>query len=441
MKLFGINLGKGSPQGPSITPTDREWVNLNFQWLLTVLGKPARDQITISEQHFPHVFGTKDIEVENLISDCAFQLGLDRALFSYAIYEDIRDTEGIPYALTGRPQDCELLFDEEKGRYVLVIARDILKHPNWLIATACSQFSKAKLDEKGLKYETASDTDLFLYLAATYLGYGIIIGQNLFDQGRFADSAWETKWAHKADIPAPVLAYALAAFAKLRNDPNPAWKETLPPYLKKEFSASQKLLIGSDDTFDIKQAETISLEELFSEGAEYARSGDFENAISTFQSCINLPATYYTKAIIYNNIGYFKQRLGDHAGSIPHFEKALDYNPNEAYANDNLGLAWIMTGYPDKGFEYLEKAIQTKENDSAYSFRNRAMYFQMKGENSKAEEFFQKAFETGKPVDLLDFFYGRFLISLGDREGGIKHIRRSAALGEAEGIAELQRIL
>jgi tetratricopeptide (TPR) repeat protein len=408
-----------------------------------VFGKPSGDQITISEKHFPLTFGDKEIKIGNLISDCVDQLGLDRHLFSYEIYEDIRDISGIPYSLAGRPHDCDLMFNPETGKYVLVIARNILKYPNWLIATTCYQFSKAKLDKRGAEYETTTDTNLFLYLAATYLGYGVIIGQNLIDQGRFSDSVWETKWVHKADIPGPVLAYALAAFAKMRDIEKPEWEELLPADIKKEFAACLKLLNESDEyTFDLEQEEeTDRFEELYNEGNELYSSGDIERAISTLQICATLSAPHHRKTWAHNNIGYYKQILGDYESSIPDFENALQCDPDNGYANDNLGLAWIMAGDPDKGLYYLEKAIQTGNNHPSYSLRNMAMYFHVKGQYAKAEEYFQKAFERGKPVDLLDFFYGRFLVSIGDRERGIEYIRKSAEIGEPEGIEALKRIL
>lgn len=206
MKLFGIKLGKGSSGRPSIKEDDKEWVNEKFRWLVRVFSLPETDQISLSEAHFPRVFQDKEMKVESLLSDCANHLGLDPALFSYDIFHDIRDTSGIPYTFADKLRDCFLYFDETKGKYVLVLANNIFRHPKWLITSTCYQISKVKLIQKGVSHDTASGIPLFLYLAATYFGYGVIIAQNLIHSGRFADSMWERKWNYKADIPAPVLA-------------------------------------------------------------------------------------------------------------------------------------------------------------------------------------------------------------------------------------------
>jgi tetratricopeptide (TPR) repeat protein len=442
MKLFERNSRKGKTGKPSITEPDRLWVDDNLRWLLRLFGRPGSNQITISEKYFPQVFGEKEIKIENLISDCANHLGLDPHLFSYEIYEDIRDTEGLPYALAGRPRDCDLLFDEESGKYVLAVAKNVFNYPNWLIAASCQQFSKAKLVQRGVKYDKIADANVFLYLAAVYFGFGVIIAQSLIDMGVSTDTMWETKWTHVADIPGPVIAYALAAVAKIRNEENPDWGKLLPADVRKEFSACIKSLNeSSEDIFGLKQIDdAIAYKQLMNTAHAYNISGDFSQAVATYEKTLSLSITDMQKSNAFNGIGYNKLRLGDHRGSISDFENSVRYNPNYGYANDNLGFALIMTGEQEKGLEYLNKAIQTGNNHNSYSLRNRALYFQVTGDIGKAKEFFQKAFDTNKPVDLLDFYYGKFLMSIGDIERGIKHIQKSADLGEPEGIEEIKRL-
>jgi Tfp pilus assembly protein PilF len=92
-----------------------------------------------------------------------------------------------------------------------------------------------------------------------------------------------------------------------------------------------------------------------------------------------------------------------------------------------------MTGELELGLSYLEKAIQTDNNNAAYSFRNKALYYQKKGDNVSAEEYFQKAYEMETPVDLLDYFYGLFLIAQGRIDEGREYLQLSADAGEREG--------
>jgi len=442
MKLFGINIGSNKPSELRITSADREWVESNFQWLVKVFGHPRKDQISISEKYFPQTFSSKEINIENLIADCCNQLELDRDLFSYEIYEDIRDNSNMPYAFEGYPIDCFLHYDEKSGKYLIVLAKSIFKHPNWLIASICYELVRARLIQSKVEYDTGEDTNLFLYLASVYFGYGVIIGQNLSNIGRSMDAIWETKWSYIADIPYPVLAYALATFARLQNNLAPSWKDLLAQEIKTEFDLSIEYIGKSNnELFDARQINNaLNADKLFELADIQYQSKEISKAISTLQKIVFLTDDNMLKADVYNNIGYYKLRLGQYEKSISDFQNALNLDPNYGYANDNLGFAFIMIGELDKGKNHLDRAIKTGNNDDAYSFRNMALYYQKKGDFEASERFFQMAFDKQSHVDLLDFFFGQFLIEKGDDKKGSKHIQISADIGEPEGIELLRKI-
>ena len=69
-----------------------------------------------------------------------------------------------------------------------------------------------------------------------------------------------------------------------------------------------------------------------------------------------------------------------------------------------------------------------------------ALYFQKKGDRKSAEDYFQKAFSMESPVDLLNYFYGQFLMENGDKKKGLEYIRVSADNREIEGIELLKKM-
>jgi len=68
------------------------------------------------------------------------------------------------------------------------------------------------------------------------------------------------------------------------------------------------------------------------------------------------------------------------------------------------------------------------------------LYYQWKGDIELAETYFKKAFKLNTPVDLLDYFYGKFLIEKGDNKNGINHIQVSANIKEPEGMELLEKL-
>ena len=236
MKLFGKNFG--SKKAPQIKAIDREWVEGNFQWLVSVLGQPKLEQISITDKWFPKTFKARQFSIDNLILDFCNQLNLNPTQFDYAIRKDIRDTSGIPYALKNNSIDCFIHFDKKTDKYRIELANNILKHPNWMLSALSYEFSKVKLIESKVVFDTGNDTNVFIYLAAVFFGYGFIIGNNLIDIGTKRDGFWVKNWNYAAQIPYQIMAYALAVFAKNQNNDNPDWKNELPKNIQKEFDLS-----------------------------------------------------------------------------------------------------------------------------------------------------------------------------------------------------------
>ena len=144
---------------------------------------------------------------------------------------------------------------------------------------------------------------------------------------------------------------------------------------------------------------------------------------------------------IYNFIGYAYLRIQEYEKSIPSFQKALEINPGYGYANDNLGLAFIMSGNLESGKFYLNTASKTDNNEDAYSYRNFALYHQKRKEYEQAEAYFQKAFSSIKTsVDLLEYFYAQFLFEIGEKENGIKYLKMAVDKGEPEAIKLMNTI-
>ncbi len=183
-----------------------------------------------------------------------------------------------------------------------------------------------------------------------------------------------------------------------------------------------------------------NVKKLLKKAYNYYQLGEFSKAIDILRKIILLTDDNEIQSIAYHNIGYYKIRLGEFENSIPNFEKALTLNPNCRYANDNLGFALIMSGELEKGKQYIDKAMLSGRNDQAYSYRNLAIYYQKKGEFDVAKSYFMKAFDLNTPVDLLDYYYGQFLIQIGNKEKGLEHIKMSADLGEREGLAYFNRM-
>lgn len=437
MKLFGINFGSEKPK-LQITPSDQEWVEESMLWFARHFCPTASNQVMFSPEYFPKTLSEKTIQVNHLISDFCQQLGLDENRFSSRIFEDVRDGEDMPYATQGPGLDCLLEHDSEAGTYTLSFSKSVLTRPRMLINHVCREMTRAKAMECQIDQEL--NLSVVLNLAAVHLGFGVLLAQNHSDIGMRSENGWDTKWSYTTDLPEPILAYALAIFARMTDNTSPSWKKELPSEFKAEF----ELALVHVQSLSFEQPETPAANNLLPADRQFNlamhdySSGNIEQAIAGLERIKPDPDDKELQLIVLNNLGYYKYRLGDFEASIPHFKAALEIDPYFGFALDNLGLVLILLGELDAGMSYLKKAVSSGSNDPAYTARNLALYYQSVGDNKSAEIHFQKAFNNLRPVDLLDFYYGQFLLATGDREQGLQYMELSADSGEREGIAFLE---
>lgn len=185
----------------------------------------------------------------------------------------------------------------------------------------------------------------------------------------------------------------------------------------------------------------LKANDLFDQSFNESKNGDFESAIGTLQKIVYLTDDKQMKADVYNNIGYYQLRIGEYEKSIPNFQKALQLDPDFGFAHDNLGYAFLLTGQVEEGKRQLDRALETGNNDAAYSYRNLALYYSAKNEPEKAEHNFRLAFDYKTiPVDLLEFHYANFLIHQGETKKGMEYLEEAVKKGEQEAIKQMSEI-
>jgi Tfp pilus assembly protein PilF len=410
MKILGFALSSNNGRF-KISDTDKQWVESNFKWLIQVYGYPNRmeEPVLFNPQSFPTVLAAKEVTVDNVITDLCVLFGLSRDVITFELHTDIRDFN-IPYGMEGKISECEA--ELKKGAHKLHILKSAQKVPEHLLHRMIVEFIRIRLSESEVEFDAGGDdTGLFLYLAGIYFGFGVILAQNLYHTGRAADGMWEIKWNYGSPMPEVVMAFSLATYANISGENNPKWKE--------EFKSDFRALLDGALEFvkanpnDLYDEAEVKSNDLFNLSNEQIDNHDYEGAVATLQKILFLTEDYTLKADVYNNIGYYSLLTKNYQQGISNFRKALALGPDYGFANDNLGYALIMNGELEEGWSYLEKAMQTGNNDPAYTHRNMALYYQRKKQFELAEEFFQKAFAAGTPVDLLDYHYGEFLLEQG----------------------------
>ncbi|HEY3404738.1 MAG TPA: tetratricopeptide repeat protein, partial [Ohtaekwangia sp.] len=424
---------------------DRLWVEDNFRWLISVFGYPYRhdEQMLVSAKHFPNTFRSDKVVIENTIRDLCNLLQIPEGIVTFETITDIRDAQGVPYELEGKPFETDLVV--VNGNYKIVIANSLRSHPKRLFYDIIYEFIRIKLHHSNVPFDsgtgddTGNDTALFIYLAGIYFGFGVLLSQNLKDTGVVNDGFWETKWSYISDMPDEVMAFGLATYATLIEQDGSAWIDSLPRGLKTQFEKAMAYLREHPSPlYDRNELEATAL---FRKSDDQYAKNEFEEAVSSLQRVLFLTKDESVRTNVFNNLGYYNLRLKNYTQSVSYFRNAIQLLPEYGYANDNLGYALIQLVQLEEGKEWLDKALRTGNNDIAYTYRNLALYHQAKGELDDAENYFTKAFAAETvPVDLLEYHYAEFLFQKGEQKKGLLYLHKAVEKGEPEAVEKMKTI-
>lgn len=419
-----------------ITDLDREWVDDNFKYLIDIFGYPLGqfEQFELNDQYFPLLFSTEDPELANLIEDLRELLTLQGVKIVFETREDIRSLNNVPYLVDGELFESELVFLDEG--YKIVVAKDLLGHIPRLVYAFIIEFIRIRLIESGIEEEGEEEGDdsyLFNFIAGVYFRFGVILSQNLNILEYTSNAGWDTKRAYTSPMQIEVMTYMLGLYAMIINDSEPAWKKGFSKEFNLDFKEVVNFLEKNGEGL-IKSRE-LEANNLHIESDEAFKSGEFEKAIELLHKVLFLTEDDYLKSTAFNNIGYYYSRSHNYEKGILNLKKAIALEPYNAYAYDNLGFCHIQLGALEEGKVYLDKAFKLADNDMSYSYRNLALYHFYKEELDEAGLNFQKSFDhIDVSVDLLEFFYAKYLLAIKDEVNAMKYLKLAVEKEEIEAL-------
>ena len=113
----------------------------------------------------------------------------------------------------------------------------------------------------------------------------------------------------------------------------------------------------------------FSAQDLFTLGVSFHQRGEYQEAMARYGRAIELnPQDAYA----YNNRGVAKNALGDHQGAIADFDNAIERNSQFAHAYNNRGVAKSDSGDHQGAVADFDKAIEL-DPEYAEAYNNRGI--------------------------------------------------------------------
>ncbi|MEM6348790.1 MAG: tetratricopeptide repeat protein [Bacteroidota bacterium] len=427
---------------PAISSEDKHWVESNTEWLMMLLGNPRQEplQFLIDESSFPETITKGKIEPYTLLTDICKLLYIPVDHVQIQWISDLRESRDIPFAYEGGFESGLVLSsDLEVAPHQICLAAHLRKQESRLLFCLICECLRVRMAAAKGWDEAHEDGEAFLYLVGIYLGFGLLMAYSMDEVGSREDGFWIYRWSYTSPMPREVFAYAMALHAHIAKQKTPVWAANLPVDILKEFEICLAHLKKNpsklkDDNYNFPQENFWRLVVMADE--QYSKN-EFEQGVNLLYQALDFMRSPEERCHCYNNLGYFKLRLGLFESAINDFAQAQKADPQFAYAYDNMGFAYIQNGDPETGKRYVDKAMSLEGNHDGYSYRNLALYFQALGDYPQARQYFQSAISLGSAVELLHYFYGELLILAGDKAKAKLCFEISAQNGEPEGEAAL----
>jgi hypothetical protein len=240
--MFGLK-----PKLP-VTDEERLWVEDGFRRLGRMLGWSRMQNARVilpTDEFFPDAYEPDESGLRALFLRVCGYMGVNPSGVELDIFPDSSEhLEDLP-AYSYRSNDAAgLHFGADEGALPLVAVKSsLLKDPLAMVATIAHELGHVILLGGGHMSRGAEDMEPMTDLVAIYLGLGVFTANSARRFQQFQDDrrqGWSMK--HLGYLPETVFGYALAWFARLRDEARPPWVAHLNTNLKVYFRQSTEWL-------------------------------------------------------------------------------------------------------------------------------------------------------------------------------------------------------
>jgi len=232
------------PKWP-VNEEEKAWVEQRTLWLVEQFGRQRLNEIRVvlpTPEFFPDGYDGDEPSVQAILDRVCGYLRVDAARVELAFYSEA----GRPHLIDehGRPTGGTAGLYEEGEKSTIWVEASQLDDPTALVATLAHELSHVLLlGERRIDPET-DDMEQVTDLLTVFLGFGIFTANTTVRESYEDGGNWH-RWqiGRQGYLTQCVLGYALAFFAWLRGESDPAWAKYLRPDVRSPFRNGLRFLI------------------------------------------------------------------------------------------------------------------------------------------------------------------------------------------------------
>lgn len=136
------------------------------------------------------------------------------------------------------------------------------------------------------------------------------------------------------------------------------------------------------------------------------------------------------KASLLSTLGYIAEQQGDDTRAIEQYRRAIELQPEDSVAQNNLAMLMIKTGRDAQAALKYARAAHKASPDSALVLGTYACALQNAGKQKEAGKVLPRAVQLNLRDAWLRYFYGKHLLVTGDKKKARIHLEGALVLDE-----------
>jgi|SRR5215831_1146319 len=225
----------------------KSWIEKSSSWLVKLLDV-SLDQVTVilpNEEFFPDVYRAREEDVEALLGRVCAYMGVGRERLTLEIFSDEhRELRHLLPIFESRGRGAAGQYENvEEGSITIRLSANNLNDPMSLVATIAHELGHVLLLADAKVARDRKDQEFLTDLVTVLLGLGVFTANSAFKFRQWSGGfkqGWESK--RLGYLTEPMFGYALAWFARARQEKNPAWAQYLEGDARHYFKSSMRYL-------------------------------------------------------------------------------------------------------------------------------------------------------------------------------------------------------
>ena len=237
-----------TPKCP-VEAEDKVWIEESMLWLIEEFGADTLRDVTVvlpTDEFFPDPFSEDEDDVQALVNRVCGYMGADPGRIELEFFTDQnrRLQRSLPsFESSGSGVAGHYL--KRRGKFVVSLESSQVSDPLFLVATVAHELGHVRLVGEGRLHAGYDDHEFLTDLLTVFFGLGIFTGNSAFRFRQWAEG-WQTE--RLGYMTEEMFGYALALFAWVRGESNPAWSSHLQGNVRAYFVSGHKYLEKTGDT-------------------------------------------------------------------------------------------------------------------------------------------------------------------------------------------------